>query len=161
MATGRTGMWSCWGAGGSWALLACQPRPALQGSRAGPGAPGCRRTGPAEPAPVASLRSHMRRDWVSWETLGEAKAPWADQGWGSSWCHPAAEKPIGSLGSESGTGSPVGFLGVSGVGRKQAELAGTCDLLSDSHASSRLPPHLASDAFTPTVGKRIKSLVCR
>ncbi|KAM9656801.1 uncharacterized protein ACIBXB_009052 [Morphnus guianensis] len=61
-----------------------------------------------------------------------------------------AEKPISSLGSESGTGSPAGFLSVSGVGRKQAELAGTCDLLSDSHVSSRLPPHLTSNAFTPT-----------
>lgn len=104
--------------------------------------------GPAEPAPTASLRSRMRRDGVSWEMLGEAKAPWADGGQGPSWCHPAAEKPIRSLGSESGTGSPGGFLGASGAGRKQAGLAGTCDLLSESHASSRLPPQLTSDTFT-------------
>ena len=87
--------------------------------------------------------------------LGEAKAPWAARG--SPWRHPAAQKAISSLGSESGTG----FLGLSGVGRKQAGLATTYGLLLESHASSRLPPHLTSDAFTPTVGKQMKSRVCR
>ncbi|XP_009893871.1 PREDICTED: membrane primary amine oxidase-like [Charadrius vociferus] len=123
-----------------------------------PGRRGAAAVQPAEPVPVASLRSHIRRDGVSGEMLGEAKAPWADRGRGSSWCHPAAEKPISISGSESGAGSPAGSLAVSGVGREQAELDGTCDLFSEPMQAPGALPASQATPLHPQLANELRAL---
>lgn len=145
------------GAGRSWALPGASLDWPFRGAGPVPGHRGAAAAGPAEPAPVALLRSHIRRDGVSWETLGEAKAPWADQGQGSSWCHPAAEKPISISGSESGAGSPAGSLAVSGVGRKQAELDGTCDLYSEPMQAPGALPTSQATPLRPQLANELRA----
>lgn len=125
----RTGLWRCRGGSGSWALLKCQPRPALRGAGLVPGHQGAEGPGRLSLPPRhrhADTRDRTGRPGSRWEKqrpLGQSEAR-------ALWCCPPAEKPIRNRGSESGAGSPAGCLPVSGLGRKQAELAGACGLLA-------------------------------